>query len=1012
LLLLKAGAHAHSLLFCLSDQKDVVNTPLPGPDPVSAALQAKDHVPGSHGAHNGGSRAVPGTSALTTRAMLQVVADQAGPEGVDRVLDRAGLHDQRVQLQSVEGRISYPEKLRLFEAAAAELADPRIGLLLGPAVYSDPANEPLRKLGRAEGSPAAAFEGISRISTRLDSAAVFRCERAGAGTAVLAWKVLPPYRPSRIDCDYNTGFLAHIPVLFGLLPARVDHGAGCQLNGAPECIYHVGWTEPPVHRVRRLLRRFKHSEPAPGRQSSAEHRLQVLEGAASDLVSSAPLEEVLDRIAARADSAVHAPGHLLAVRLPAGGCHVRVRGTGEVLAAALGDDGVTLAPAASSLAGLPVLSVPVASAKRFYGMLAAVAHPGQDFFPEDTDTLAAYARHAAASLDIAEVVAEAREQGETAQLLLNVSRSLAERSTVGTVAGSIADAVPALSGADRSAVALWDADAGKLRIAGMSGWHGELKEKLAEYVVTARDSPELSELLAHGAPLLVDRNGSDWARDMLAGFNLSALAAVPIMAGDQLAGIVLAHWAEGTAPESLNAALAERLSGLAGLAAVALDNIRLLEEARRQALHDPLTGLPNRALLENRLETALAQVDRNGRRVGLLFCDVNRFKRINDSLGHGAGDHVLRHVAGRLSTAVRSSDTVARYSGDEFVILLPDIATSQEAEQVAARIRASLADPLEVNGGKIFVDAAIGTAASGALPYQGTDAPAQAARQLIAEADLDMYRSKARARGRTLHRVQRRDGLRLETDLRGAAGRGELRVYFQPQIDLATNNIIGAEALVRWQHPELGLLSPAQFIPLAEESNLIGEVGAHVLAEACRTAASWQAAGHPIEISVNISAAQLAGTGFTALVRDTLAQTRLPAAALTLEVTESQVVSETSMNDGSLHDLRSLGVGISIDDFGTGYSSLARLHQLPVTEVKIDRSFTARLADDGSDGFVSGIVGLGQGLGLRVVAEGVETGDQLDALHAIGCERAQGYLFGKPVEAIRFEEQLGAGTRR
>jgi diguanylate cyclase (GGDEF)-like protein len=529
-------------------------------------------------------------------------------------------------------------------------------------------------------------------------------------------------------------------------------------------------------------------------------------------------------------------------------------------------------------------------------------------------------------------------------------------------------------------------------------------------VTTAEESPELSEILASGAPLLVNRNSSDWARDALAYFDVSAFAAIPIRSGDQLTGLVLAHWADGAAPTRLGGAVTERLTGLACLAAVALDNIRLLEDARRQALHDPLTGLPNRALLEDRLETSLARAGRDGRRIGVLFCDVNRFKRINDNLGHGAGDSVLRHVAAQLRAAVRSSDTVARYSGDEFVILLPDLETPLEAEQIAAKVRESLIEPLDVNGREIFVDVAIGTSVSGARPHEGTDRQSETARLLIEDADFEMYRSKARARGQTPPGIKRKDGLRLETDLHGAAGRGELRVHFQPQFDVATNTIVAAEALVRWQHPELGLLPPGEFIPLAEDSNLIAEVGAHVLTEACRAAASWRAMGHCIDIAVNLSAVQLGGAGFTAFVRETLQHTRCRAAALTLEVTESQALSESPVSDRNLHELRALGVGISVDDFGTGYSSLAQLHRLPVTEIKIDRSFTTRLAEDRSATFVAGIIGLGQGLGLRVVAEGVETPDQLEALRAMGCERVQGYLLGAPVEAPAFEELLRAGS--
>lgn len=770
------------------------------------------------------------------------------------------------------------------------------------------------------------------------------------------------------------------------------------------------WTVAPLKRLRGLIRRLERNEPVTGRRSTAGHRLRTLEGAASDLASSASLEEILDRILARTDSAVHAPGHLLAVRIPAGGHHVRVRGMGTVLAAALDEEGVALDVDSAALAGLPVLSVPVASAKQFYGVLAAVAHTGQEFFPDDTDALASYAQHAAVSLDIAGIVAEAREQGETAQLLLDVSRSLSQHRTVRALAGSLADAVPALSGADRAAIALWDTETGHLRIAGMSGWRGELADQLAAYMTTAQDSPELACLLASGSPMLVDGNGSEWARTMLGDFAIAALAAVPIMTGSQLTGIVLAHWAEQS-PGSLEGSLAERLSGLAALAAVALENIQLLEDARRHALHDPLTGLPNRALLEDRLENSLAQAGRNGNLVGLIFCDVNRFKRINDCLGHGAGDSVLRHVATQLEAAVRDPDMVARYSGDGFVILLPHVGATLDVDRVAAGIHDGLAEPIEIDGRKIFVDVALGVAVSGAHHDDGPGSHAESGRRLIAKADFEMYRAKARARGHTPPGVQSKDYLRLETDLRGAAARGELHVQFQPQIDVATKAIVSAEALVRWQHPELGLLAPGEFIALAEDSNLIAEVGAHVLDEACRTGAAWRAAGHHIEIAVNVSASQLSDSGFPAVVRDTLSRTNFPADALTLEVTESQAMSESSVNDSNLRQIRSIGVGISIDDFGTGFSSLAQLHRLPVTEIKIDRSFTTRLGDDGSAAFIAGIVGLGHGLGLRVVAEGVETSEQLGFLQAVGCDRVQGFLYGKPVDAGDFEQQLHAVNR-
>ncbi len=661
-----------------------------------------------------------------------------------------------------------------------------------------------------------------------------------------------------------------------------------------------------------------------------------------------------------------------------------------------------------------MLSEPVISKRQCYGVLAAVAAPGEEFAPGDAATLAAYAGSAAATLDIDVAMVEAEENAATARLLLQLAQDLAMQSTTATVAESIADAIPVLSGADRAAVAVWDTTSGEVRVAGMSGWSGELAEKHAAYVAMVKDSPELTELLAHGSPMLVDRSGSDWANAMFREFDFTAFAAVPIIAGKGLTGLVVAYWADRVAPERMDSVLAQRLTGLAGLAAVALDNVRLLETTRHQALHDSLTGLPNRALLEDRLEAALAHSGRTRLRVGLLFCDVNRFKRINDSLGHAAGDAALRHVAAQLRGAVRAADTVARYSGDEFVVLIPDVENASEVERVADRIRASLATGAEVNGRKVFVDVTIGSSISGPLSPFRQDSPdelSETARRLIEQADVEMYRTRARSRGQIPPDVTRESTLRLETDLRGAALRGELRVEYQPQVDVATNAVVGAEALVRWQHPELGLLLPSDFIGLAEESRLILEVGAHVLQEACRAGAVLHAQGYPVQMSVNVSAVQLLSPGFTWLVRDTLTGTGFPAAALTLEITESQALAEGAAGDSDLHDLRALGVSLSIDDFGTGYSSLAQLHRLPVAEVKIDRAFISRLSDseESSSAFVAAIIGLGHGLGLGVIAEGVETTAQLDALRALGCQRAQGYLLGKPGDLIALEALLRAG---
>ncbi|MCF6508162.1 EAL domain-containing protein [Blastococcus sp. MG754426] len=928
---------------------------------------------------------------MTTRLLLRVVAARGGERAVERVLDRAGLADRRTPLQSLRGRVTYPEKLRLFDAAAEELGDPRVGLALGEAAMSDPAVRALRRVLTTFGSPAGLLRQVSRISTRLDTAAVFRCESATDGKARLSWRVLPPHHPGRVDCDYNIGMLRKAPVLFGLEPAVVEHWA-CQADGAPQCEYTVTWQEQQARsrwrgrgRYRRVSLGAVHAPVA-----DAEERLRDLQEAATDLFSGDSLADTLDRVAERADRAVHAPGYVLDVRLPHGQRHVRSRGLGSSALAALGDQ--RLEVGCREVGGTSVLAVPVTSGTRDYGVLAVVAWPGQATFPGDVQLLTAYARHAAAAIEMAATLAEAREQEETARLLLTVARSLAGRREARQIARTIADAVPSLCGADRAAVALWDAGTQSVRIAGLSGWPPELAERAAGFVTSTEDSRELCELIAVGAPMLVDRSSSPWADAVLGDFGVTAMGGVPIKVDERLVGIVLAYWAHRAAPTTLDDGTTERMWGLAGLAGVALDNTQLLDDIRHQAAHDPLTGLPNRAFLLSEMQTALSQPAGH---IALLFCDVRRLKRVNDSLGHGAGDEVLAEVARRLRSAVRDQDTVARFSGDEFAVLLSGT-SGPGAREVADRIHRSLAAPVRTGDDEVFVDLAIGLAvaeSSGGLP----DAAGDLAHDLLERAEEDLHRSKSGSPGLPEQRV--REHLRLETDLHGAVERGEVVVHLQPQVDLATGRVVAVEALARWQHPALGPVPPDCFVPIAEASGRIREIGDHVLREACRTVADWRSDGLELEVAVNVSAVQLTDPDFAASVQRVLAETGLPARSLTLEVTESQVLTEVATSHGHLEHLRALGVGISVDDFGTGYSSLAQLQRLPVSELKIDRSFTSQLTGSApSSPLVAGIVGLAHGLGLRVVAEGVETCSQAEALQGMACSRGQGYLFGRPAE--------------
>jgi predicted signal transduction protein with EAL and GGDEF domain len=452
-----------------------------------------------------------------------------------------------------------------------------------------------------------------------------------------------------------------------------------------------------------------------------------------------------------------------------------------------------------------------------------------------------------------------------------------------------------------------------------------------------------------------------------------------------------------------------------------VERIRAQEQIAHQATHDILTGLANRLLFLDRLELALARARRHGSVAALLFLDLDRFKDINDTLGHGAGDELLRSVADRLQGALRATDsvarfggeefTLARFGGDEFVVLCEELASENAAVRVAERVQESLRVPFLLEGAEHVITASIGIVIA-----TGAD---QNAEDLLRDADIAMYRAKERGQGnweifdeelrkRALERVGTERALRQALDL------GELRLHYQPVVSVEDGRMRSVEALVRWQHPERGLVPPAEFIPIAEESALILQIGAWTLREACEQAFRWRARfgdEAPLPVSVNVSARQLAQRDLPEIVRQTLADTGLSAADLAIELTETALIEDSSVPAASLRGLKALGVKILLDDFGTGYSSLSHLQRFPIDALKIDRSFMMHLGS-GQDNraIVRAIVAMASALGLEVVAEGVETADQAAEAQSLGCDWAQGYYFARPAPPAEIEALIAPVT--
>jgi diguanylate cyclase (GGDEF)-like protein len=433
-------------------------------------------------------------------------------------------------------------------------------------------------------------------------------------------------------------------------------------------------------------------------------------------------------------------------------------------------------------------------------------------------------------------------------------------------------------------------------------------------------------------------------------------------------------------------------------------------ELNHLAYHDALTDLPNRILFEDRLTQALALSQRNRQTLGVLFLSLDRFKKVNDTLGHAQGYRLLKEVAGRLVRCVREGETVARFEGDEFAVLLPQINGTEDVIEITQQIREALKLPFTIDGQEIFVATSIGISL---YADDGEDAPT-----LLKNAGAALYRAKeqggdnyqfytADMNAKALKR------LALENSLRRALERREFVVYYQPQVEINTRQVVGMEALVRWQHPEMGLVCPAEFIPLAEDTGLITPIGEWVLRTACAQSRTWQDEGlAPLRVAVNLSARQFQQQDLSDMVVRILQETGLDSHDLELELTESSIMKNAESAVSTLRELKAMGVQITVDDFGTGYSSLGYLKRLPIDTLKIDQSFVRDVTTDPDDAaLVMAMITLAHNLRLKVVAEGVETEEQLRFLHLLRCDEGQGYLFGKPVAADAFRQLLLKGLR-
>ena len=928
------------------------------------------------------------------QALLSYVRSVGGDDAFAAVAGAVAVPVE--ELQSESRWFSSVEAIALADAAARVCHDEHIGVRAGNELWlALSGRDGYLDLVRSAGSVGDAMAAAAHRGTKTSTGRVLEVEAVADDHLLLVCRYTDIASAHRFYCGMSAGFYSQVPQAFGFIGSAVE--LSCQLEGDSRCVYRVAWRRDPRAEAPDAAALAGSGD----RAQSLIDQLEQVHQLTSQLLSAQGVDEALAHITREAGRAVQAPRYLLAVRVnDREQLRVHQRGfregTAEAFAKRLLDGTVGEADG--------VLHADVVHDDHHYGRLAACYSRGSTFAEQDRRLLSAYARHAAAVVGHVASLEQAATDRDTARALLDLARSIAGASSVAEVARRLVDVVPRVVDADTASIWIWDDDRGELVLAAYAD-PVDATGFVGPHRLPAGELDGVRELANSPSPRVVDAaTAVEPVRGMLQSSGVRQVAVVPVTSHGEFAGIVCAGFRRELPDEPM---LFARLAGLADHAATALQSVRLVEQMSHHASHDALTGLANRQKLREVAEHSLARARRSNKGLALLFIDLDRFKNVNDTLGHAAGDELIRQVAERISAVTRPTDMLARLGGDEFLLVVNDVPNGDAARSTAQRVVETLRMPFALDRQAVYISCSVGIAC---YPDHGIDF-----QTLLKRADAAMYDAKASGRNGIAvfsdsgERTRDTAGLALESQLHAAIDNNELEVFYQPQFDITTGDIVGAEALVRWRHPQYGLLEPGSFLSVAEESGLITDIDRLVRTCAFAQARQWQDSGKSFRIAVNVAARELHSADLAERLLAEVVTAGLSPDSVEVEITDRVVIDNVALSDllASLHDA---GLRVAIDDFGTGTSVLGRLHRCPVQTLKIDRSFIRDIeADDEEAVVVAALVGLARSMGISTVVEGIENVHQLNAVRACGADLAQGFLLSRPVPASQVTALLEAG---